>query len=408
MAGSGFEPPLPFGTSAGGIVHGAPEALPVLVIREPEVPCRAVRLVAVGDVGFGGRPMSFGDPSRLGLLFDEIRGPLSSADLVFGNFEGVLGVPRERGERNDFTAPVECARALSEAGFNVMHLANNHALDQGEEGLGSTVGTLVKNGITTLGVGRGPAEAAAVAHTEVRGLRVGWLATGRTDGLRSDRGWCVNELDPDALVGAAEDAAGRVDCLIVSMHCGYMWVDYPHPDIRRLALRLARAGADLILMHHPHVLQGIEVSPEGAVICYSLGNFMFDWRAGEIRSNVVESLEREGGMFCFELGCDGVLSACLLPIVMDEDCCVRWPDSERAGRILDRVQRISRELETGQWERGFWLQRGERNTLHGMKMLWFLVKRRKFHDLARVLSRLRWHHFVMVGRWLLRRRTAAR
>ncbi len=87
----------------------------------------------------------------------------------------------------------------------------------------------------------------------------------------------------------------------MSLHTGFMLVEYPAPEVRAMALRLAAAGADLILMHHPHVLQGVEVTDEGRVICYSLGNFLFDWQEGEIPVPIVEDLQRQGGIFTFEL-----------------------------------------------------------------------------------------------------------
>jgi poly-gamma-glutamate synthesis protein (capsule biosynthesis protein) len=360
--------------------------------------------LAVGDVGFGGRPTDHEGTPRLDDLFEEVRPLLEDAEIVFGNFEGVLSDPHKK--VGAFTAPVSCARALSEAGFNFMHVANNHALDEGEDGLGSTIEALSRKGIKALGVGQTPTEAAELIQTEINGLRIGWLAAGRTSSPQKNGGWCINELDPEALVCAVQEVVGGVDCLIASLHCGYMWVDYPDPDTRDLTLRLTRAGVHLVLAHHPHVLQGLEVSPEGAVICYSLGNFLFDWRAGEIRSNVVENLEREGGIFCFDLDCEGVASASVVPTVMDEDCSVRWPGPERATRILDRVQRISGDLRTGEWKKGFWRQRGERNSFHGLKMLWSLVKKGRLPELVRELSKVRWHHFTMLARWFTGRSSA--
>jgi hypothetical protein len=390
--------------SARRISGGPPPSLPALDLYRRDARGQIGRFLAVGDVGFGGRPSADGNLSSLETLFEEVRPSLVDADFVFGNLEGVLFDQRDKA--GPFTAPVACARALSAAGFNVVHLANNHALDEGKGGLGSTVEALTRDGIRAVGVGRTPAEAAGLFQRQINGLRIGWLAAGRTRIRQKDGDWWINELDPQALVCTAQEAAGSVDCLIASLHCGFMWVDYPDPDTRNLALRLAGAGVDLILAHHPHVLQGIEVSPEGAVICYSLGNFLFDWRAGEIRSNVVEELEREGGIFCFDLDREGVVSASLIPTVMDENCCVRWPDRQRGTRILERVRRISGEFGTGEWGRIFWQQRGERNSLHGMKMLWSLAKKGRLPELLRELSKVRWHHFVMLVRWLTSRGSA--
>ena len=64
----------------------------------------------------------------------------------------------------------------------------------------------------------------------------------------------------------------QVDCVVVSLHWGYEYVEYPSPRQQAFARKLVRAGAQMVIGHHPHVVQGVE-RYQGGLIAYSLGNF---------------------------------------------------------------------------------------------------------------------------------------
>jgi len=354
-------------------------------------------LSAVGDVGFSGRPALKGPVDATKRFFEPVKTLLAGSDVAMCNFEGILASAAD--DVDPFTSSPEWATVLADAGFGLVHLANNHALDRGPKGLHSTIDALRDAGLTVIGSGETQEEAVKPVITEIRGIRLGWLAAGRIGRRPADSGPFLVDLEEESLIRSTRAIAPDVDCLIVSLHCGYMWLDYPSPAIRSIAHRLADAGAGLILMHHPHVLQGVEVTPDGCVICYSLGNFLFDWEVGNVRSHVAVDRQREGAIFRFEIDRKGVALATIVPTTMDDECRVVKPASAKVVATIDRVERISADLLTGTWEREFHRQRARRNTGHGVRVLWFLARTGRWRELGRELAKTRPRHALMVFRW---------
>lgn len=315
------------------LVPEAPARLEALVAHERPADGPTRRLCAAGDVGFSGRlatlPANGHDP------FFEIATVVRGADLAFANLETPLVGDDPEGRL--FAASTRAAPLLAAAGFRLVNLANNHVLDHGPEALATTLAALAGVGVETLGAGAG---ARRLVVTDLRGLSVGWLGCARTLREQSDAGgfW---EYDPGALTAAVCEARERVDVLVVSIHMGYMYVDVPHPAQRRHVLELLGAGAGLVLLHHPHVVQGVEVAPGGGVACYSLGNLLLDWREGEIPVERMIEEQRTGGLFLFDLDHRGVARASVLPVRVDDGWTVRWALGESGRAILGRVERAS-------------------------------------------------------------------
>jgi len=218
-----------------------------------------------------------------------------------------------------------------------------------------------------------------------------------------DSGPVIWELDEAALLAAVLAAAPCVNVLIVSIHAGYMLVEYPAPGLRVLAHRLCEAGARLILMHHPHVLQGVEVIGDRQVVCYSLGNLLFDWREGRFPAEVLVEEQNEGGLFLFDLDKEGVARVSIVPTWIEDRRRVRIAEGERAGRIVARVERLSVEIR-GDYLPLFERQRAAHNTGLALRTLWNHLKRGEFSEASTLLGRVRPHHFRMFLRWLGSRR----
>jgi hypothetical protein len=365
------------------------------LVRRPAVGPVA-RLAAVGDVSASGRVAGHFTAAGATPRW-EVFQELSAADIVFANLECVV---ENGGKERPFTVDAASIVRLSEAGFTVFNLANNHVLDRGSEGVETTLAAVEGAGSRAVGAARDLSTLLAPVRTDFGDLRIGWLGAARTLIAQPPTGPRIWELNEGELTSAIRRAHVGVDVLIISLHTGFMLVEYPAPEVRDMALRLAAAGADLILMHHPHVLQGVEVTNEGRVICYSLGNFLFDWQEGEIPVPIVEDLQRQGGIFTFELDRNGVASAVFQPTVIDDECRVVRPSGELAAEICSRVEQLSRELTEG-YEAEFARQRAERNTALGLKTLLGLLRSGRFAELFRHLGRLRPGHLAMVWRWLV-------
>ncbi|MEC7828783.1 MAG: CapA family protein [Actinomycetota bacterium] len=218
--------------------------------------------------------------------FANVQPDLASADIAIVNLEMAI---TERGEPYDkefvFRAPGSAALTLAGAGIDVVSLANNHILDFGPVGLADTIAVLDEVGILRPGAGSNNAEAYAPrVLTLGNGIRVafvsatavvpgGFAASADRPGV-ADAKWAI----PRVLAAVRAAAAGN-DVVVVSVHWGIERETCPSEDQRDLATDLIEAGANLILGHHPHVLQPIETF-DRTVIAYSLGNFAWHPRYG--------------------------------------------------------------------------------------------------------------------------------
>ncbi|MEM9291350.1 MAG: CapA family protein [Acidobacteriota bacterium] len=369
-----------------------------------------VRITAGGDLGFSGRLAPRAGEEGAGPL-DEIAPLLRRSDAAFANLESPL--PRNVPEGALFAGPPEAANRLAAAGLNVLSLANNHALDYGPDGLLTTLQGLHWARISSVGAGEGGSAAHPVL-TSPRHHEAGeilWLATARTLEPAPPHGPCIWELQREELLNAVTEAserrrAGELSAIVVSIHFGYMFIDYPDPEQRRLALEVAAAGADLVLAHHAHVLQGIEVvdsGPRRSVVCHNLGNLLFDWQEGEIATTADIGPQRSGALLVFDLDAHGVAQAFALPVWVEDDMSLRWALGSRGEAVLDRLQRLSEAFASPSWQQEFRRQRGERNTGLAVAGLWKQIAQGHWGVLFSALRRLRPHHLTMLGSWLLGR-----
>jgi len=204
---------------------------------------------------------------------------LQGADIAVGNLETpftVHGNPADK--RFIFRAHPEHISALQAAGFDVLSLANNHILDFPPDSMDDTIAALEELGIATVGVGRGEAAAHRPTVLEVKGIKVAFLAFAapRWRGslevpTATDVAWAEPEPVRNAVLQAREEA----DLVIVILHMGTEYEAQANQQQRTVAHAAVEGGAALVIGHHPHVLQDVEIY-HGVPIVYSLGNFVFD------------------------------------------------------------------------------------------------------------------------------------
>lgn len=241
-----------------------------------------VTLLAVGDVMLGRYIAKVMTSRGADYPFQEVTPALKHGDIVFGNLEAVIcddgPAPLFPDKPYNFHASPAAAGALRKAGFHVLSLANNHAMDYGPEALAKTRRLLEENGIIEFGAGEDLAAAHAPRILTVKGVRFGFLGysvahSNRVYARQGSPGIAPVQLDMIRKdIGAVR---GKVDVLVISLHWGKEYDTIPSQKQREQAHQLVDWGADLILGHHPHVTQGIELY-KGKVIAYSLGNFVFD------------------------------------------------------------------------------------------------------------------------------------
>jgi poly-gamma-glutamate synthesis protein (capsule biosynthesis protein) len=242
-------------------------------------------------------------------IFAGIKDFLRSADIRFAQAERVFskrGSYHRYGFGHHSRRDPKCAEAYKAAGFDVISTASNHSGDWGHEGFVDTVRTMERLGINAIGSGRNIARARQPAIVEKKGVKVGFLAyasvippqtwaTEEDSGvapLRVDTHYEMYEYQPGcpariitipweedvrAMQEDIRKLRSRVDCVVVSHHWGVHGVPRPlaqyQPTVARYAVD---AGADVLLGHHTHCMQGVELMKDGArhaIVFYGLGNF---------------------------------------------------------------------------------------------------------------------------------------
>jgi poly-gamma-glutamate synthesis protein (capsule biosynthesis protein) len=220
--------------------------------------------------------------------FLKIADTLKQADLIFGNLEGPIsdkGI--KAGSIYSFRMSPKTINGLIFAGFNILSLANNHALDYGREAAEDTLLRLKTAGIDYAGAGASGVEAYSPVIKEVNGVKIGflaytdlgpasWTATSKSSGIA----W-VGEKNMELVKENIKNAKQKADILIVSLHSGEEYSLEPtqfQVDFSKMAVD---EGADIIVGHHPHIVQKNEIYPsmnsgQAGWIFYSLGNFVFD------------------------------------------------------------------------------------------------------------------------------------
>jgi poly-gamma-glutamate synthesis protein (capsule biosynthesis protein) len=307
-------------------------------------------------------------------FFREASGLLRGADVVFGNLEAPLteasdpNLQIKPADEPFLRADPRSAGALSRAGFNAMSLANTHINDFGGEGIESTRAALHSCGISYTGAGLGHRQAREPATWTRGDQRLGLLAY--TDhGVLPSREWGVAPLRLPLMVRDVRALRAKGFRVVVSIHTGVDFCDYPFPFTIRLARSLVDAGADLVLGHHPHVLQGWE-RYRGGVILYSLGNFVFDEADVDLvsadfsRSSYVKrmGLTYEPGdtrpvdsvVFRCRLTENGIEQIEFLPVRINLEGQPVPLQGPAARQVLSRLEDISshfQDPEFGEWER---------------------------------------------------------
>lgn len=197
--------------------------------------------------------------------FEKITELTKGYDIVFGNLEGPINRVAQEfpGDRMRFSFDIRTIEGLTLAGFNLLSLANNHTLNTNESGLAETREILKENSIDYLGH---PISCLKESALEKQGIV--FLGFNTTYPFN-----CSLEEILDAVKQTSQEMPDRF--LIVSLHWGKEYEPTSSLWQRSLAHQMIDQGADLIIGHHPHVVQEIE-EYQGRLIFYSLGNFVFD------------------------------------------------------------------------------------------------------------------------------------
>ena len=245
-------------------------------------------MVFVGDINFArSLHRNYLLAGRGHEVFAGVRDRLRAADIAVGNLESIL---LERGTVSDtnsspvFAGPQALAiPLLQDAGFDVIGTANNHAWDFGRDGLLENIRWLDSAGVAFTGTGANLGDAWRPVVVRMKGWTIAFFSitaifnnpvTLSVIGHESE--CCVAWADTNIAArrfATVRDSVGA-DLIVAYIHAGLEYKRRPELDVVTRFRALARAGADMVIGHHPHVPQGIEWL-DGKPIVYSLGNFVF-------------------------------------------------------------------------------------------------------------------------------------
>jgi len=210
--------------------------------------------------------------------FKNIANTTDSAEITFGNLESPIS---KRGMKGDqiyaFRGNPESIKGLKYAGFKVLNLANNHSYDYGRKAFEETLKLLKQNNFQIIGAGENIREARKPAIFDLGDLKIAFLGYDFSPGAvyagKDSPG--VAKIKSSWIIEDIEKVKKDADLVIVSFHWGIEYDDFPAEYQKSLAHMVIDCGADIVVGHHPHTFQGIELY-KGKLIAYSLGNFIFD------------------------------------------------------------------------------------------------------------------------------------
>lgn len=283
---------------------------------QPTTPAEPIVLNFAGDINFDedSKPIARYDRENNGILggiSKDLVDEMNQADIFMLNNEFAYSTRGTEIIEKSYTFRAHPKRVdiLKEMGVDIVSLANNHALDFGQEALLDTFNTLEEAGIDYIGAGPNMDRAKAPIYYTIGDTTIGYVAASRVvyamDWYATDdRPGMIGTYDPALFVASIEEAKENSDFVVAYVHWGVERTHEPVDYQKNMAKIYIDAGADAVIGCHPHVMQGIEFY-KGKPIAYSLGNYWFN------------SSKRESGLLKLYINPDGTTDVQLLPAMND-------------------------------------------------------------------------------------------
>lgn len=344
----GEQPTIQPGSVPHGGVAAEPVGTPVVAATAAPVPTETpkpeevtITISAAGDCSLGNHQkqeyyssfnQAYDEEGGAEYFLRNVKDIFAADDMTIVNLEGVLTTSEEmqEGRTYNIKGDPSYAKILTEGSVEAVSMANNHRLDYGLGGTADTEDALKAEGITY-------AYDTNVAVYETKGIRIGLVS--------------VNEVawgkGTETLVeeGIARLQEETVDLILVACHWGNEKENYPEAYQLELGRKCIDMGADLVLGHHPHVLQGIE-EYNGRLIVHSLGNFCFganrnpgdkDTMIFQQTFTFVDGVKQETT--------EAKVIPCSVSSVENRNNFQPTPlEGDEAGRVIDRLNEYSAEL----------------------------------------------------------------
>lgn len=280
--------------------------------------------------------------SVLGFMDETILNNFKEVDIMIANHEyASTNLPdsyKDKRQLYNFKAPTDRETLWHELGVDVLSLANNHAMDYGEQSLFDTIETLDKLNLANIGAGRNLEEAKEAYITEINGKKIAILASCRfvVDGewyATKDTSGVLTTYHTTEYFDVVKKEITRLkeeekcDFVAIYVHFGTEKKNTPNENQPIIAHDYIDSGADLVIGSHAHTLQGVEFY-KGRPIYYNLGNFLFS--SYQVDTMIVNISINE----------DNTCTTSILPCIA-KNYQVRSVDDTDYQRILDYIESIS-------------------------------------------------------------------
>ena len=304
--------------------------------------CDDILIKAVGDISLGDYNMTFGFGVRSKIekygsefIFSNVLKILQKANIVFGNLETPLS--SEKIDSMDYKnlimrAPHTSVDGLKSCGFNILNIANNHIMQHGENAFIETCKLLYENNIQPLGISSNEEFSSAPVFFEKKNKKIGFLGYSLVNELYSKK-IMYAKGEPEKIKKDLKKVKDQSDLVVLSLHWGLELMEKPSQAIRILAHSFIDAGADIILGHHPHVLQGIETY-RAKPIFYSLGNFVFDIDHEPCRRSIIGEVKIA----------DNSIIKNFIPIYINKNYQPYLVEGQKREIISSKINRLSQSL----------------------------------------------------------------
>lgn len=298
----------------------------------------SITVTAVGDMIFARNVWNLIDAEGGTAPLANVSDVLASTDVTIGNLESCLSATGDPDTGKDviLQGHPDGIESLVASDFTFVSMANNHTLDYGVEALENTINALNGAGILHAGAGMNSTEAWTEAVAGVEGKTICFLSfsdilpAGFVAGENSP-GIAPSRTDMEAVCNKISECKAQYDYVFVSFHWGVEYEDYITDQQRDEAHAAVDAGADALFCEHPHVIQGVEFY-NGAIIAYSLGDFVFDHYSRKTGESFILQLE---------LTDNGIENVVAIPTYLNESGAPSVVTGDEAAAILDRLTEIS-------------------------------------------------------------------
>jgi poly-gamma-glutamate synthesis protein (capsule biosynthesis protein) len=312
-------------------------------VEEP-LPKEPIVLAFAGDVNLDedSKPVARYDRENKGILggiSQDLVDVMNQADIFMLNNEFAYSTRGSEIKEKSYTFRANPKRVdiLKEIGVDIVSLANNHALDFGQEALLDTFTTLDEAEIDYVGAGIDMDRAKAPIYYTIGNTTIAYVAASHViyamDWYATDtQPGMIGTYDPTLFVASIKEAKENSDFVVVYVHWGKERVHEPVEYQKNLAKIYIDAGADAVIGCHPHVMQGIEFY-KGKTIAYSLGNYWFN------------ASKRESGLLKIYLNPDGTTDTQLLPVMNDNTYTYQITEEDNRKAYYKFMEDISFNVE---------------------------------------------------------------